>query len=1203
MQKKRCIPHEIRNLWVILTAIFLLGVATQVSAQVDQGSITGVITDSSGSAISGASVTLVNQETGLSFSRTTGASGYYTFSPIKIGTYTLTASAPSFETLKQENIHLNVSQTVGLNLSLKPGVVNDTITVTSTPELQTEEASTGQVFTAKTIDDTPLNGRNYVFIAQLTTGVAAPNQGFRQVAGSGDFTSNGNRVSQNNFVLDGVDNNSNMQDFLNGATYAVRPPPDALAEFKVESSDYSAELGRSTGASINASIKSGTNSFHGSLWEYFQSDRLDAANYAFSESEAGKTAFHQNLFGATLGGPIWKDKLFFFADAQATLTSSFVAASANNTVPTDLERNGDFSDLLDSNLTNGNGSIGLYLPGGNSTPGQSQAESAGVTQRYLTCNGVRNVICPSSVDPVAQRILKLFPEPNQGVPGQTFQNYTIPATASTNNVTQYDARVDFNPSQKDQLFGRYSYSNNPVDNAPPFPILDGGSYGSTGQNTNYGKSGVFSETHFFSPTLSNEFRVGFNWLSASYLQDNSNVNLSAQYGLGGIPFGPSLGGFPAISFSAGSRPGVNGIGVPAYLPSSERQNVLQIIDNVSKVWGNQTVKAGINFQHIRFYGLQPPNGIGSQSFTGLYTSDPGQPKAVTGSGIADFLLNDMNSSTLNTVTPFTDLRWYYSAFVQDDWKVTPRLTLNLGIRWEYTQPQRELQNHQANFFGNYAPNNQGTGTYLIPRSQQSFPIAPALLQAFANDHINLQYTSNDYLVNPQQLNFAPRIGLSFAADDRTVFRAGAGFFYGGLENIGLGLNLANNAPFYVQANFIPQPDICQNINNAITCPTNGQTLETGFGAAANSAAALADASVVGTIYANDQNAETAYTAAYNLSMQHSLSSSMSFTIGYQGNQSKRLRMSYDANNYNAPVPFQTPNPQDLQPFHDFSIVNVANQGVGRYDSLQAKIDKQYSHGFYFLVGYTWAHCLDDAFGPIGQAEQGGYRNPTALGFRYDYGACTQDVRNRFTFSPQYDLPFGRGKRFLNHGGVVDEVVGGWKSSFVFQAQSGNPIFLTSSNQSSSYPIKVSNPFGRGGIVDSAAQVNFVCATKTRTLQQWFNPCAFKNPPQAASITDPSNNLISASSAGLIPFGPPGRVDVVGPGFNKLDMSLFKSFAIPVYASSLQFRADAFNLLNHPSFGNPGSSLTGASGQAITSSRFSGIIPSARVIQLALRLTF
>lgn len=1198
MHRRACSPYNLCSWVIIFTSLLLLVITAPAIAQVDQGSITGIITDSSGSAIVGATLTLVNDETGLSFSRKTGTSGNYLFSPIKIGTYTLTVSAPSFESLKQENIHVNVSQTVGLNLSLKPGVVADTVTVTSTPELQTEEASTGQVFTAKTIDETPLNGRNYVFIAQLTTGVAAPNQGFRQVAGAGDFTSNGNRVSQNNFVLDGVDNNSNMQDFLNGATYAVRPPPDALAEFKVESSDYSAELGHSTGASINASIKSGTNTFHGSTWEYFQSDRLNAGDYF-----TGKTAFHQNLFGGTLGGPIWKNKIFFFADAQATLTSSFVAAQPNNTVPTDLMRNGDFSELLDPTKTNGQGSIGLYLPGGNSTATVGGTEAPGVTQRYLTCNGVRNVICPGQVNPIAQRILKLFPEPNQGVPGQTFQNYTIPATSATNNTTQYDARLDFNPSQSDQIFGRYSYSNNPATFAPPLGILDGGSYGATGQNSNYGKSGVISETHFFSPTLSNEFRVGFNWLNASVLQDNSNVNIAAQYGLGGIPSGPNLGGFPNISFtSPDTGLGVHNIGVPGYMPSAEKQNVLQIIDNVSKTLGNHTFKTGINFQHIRFFGLQPPNGIGSQNFNGTYTSDPGQPSVVTGSGIADFLLDDMNSSNLNTVTPFTDLRWYWAAFVQDDWKVTPRLTLNLGLRWEYTQPQRELHNEQANFVGTYTSNNQGTGTYLIPESQRNFPIAPVLLQTLAADHINIQYTSNDYLVDPQKLNFAPRIGISFAADPRTVFRAGAGLFYGGLENIGLGLNLANNAPFFVSSNFVPVPNVCQNINGAITCPTNGQTLETGFGAAANNPEALANAAGIGTIYANDQHAKTALTASYNLSMQHSLSNTMSFTVSYQGNQSKHLRMSYQANTFDGPVP-RGANGQDLQPFHDFNIVNVANQGLGRYDSLQAKIDKQYSHGLYFLAGYTWAHCLDDAFGPIGQAQQGGYRNPTALGFRYDYGDCTQDVRNRFTLSPQYDLPFGRGQRFLNHGGAVDEVVGGWKTSFVFQAQTGDPVFITSSNQGSSYPQKIGNPFGAGGVANPATQPQFNCATRTRTLQQWFNPCAFQNPPQAAQVTDPAGNLIAASSAGLIPFGPPGRVGVTGPGFNKLDMSLFKSFAIPVHESSLQFRADAFNLLNHPSFGNPGSSLTGAQGQAITSTRFSGLIPSGRVIQLALRLAF
>src|SRR5579862_5955183 len=750
-------------------ALFLCFGAMVLQAQVDQATITGVIRDSQDHVIAAATLTLVSNDTGLTFTRQTGESGVYTFTPIKIGKYTLTVSAPGFATEERQGFQVDVGQTLALNFALRPGAVSETITVTSDEDaLQTQQASTGQVFSAAVIDDMPLNDRNYVFAAQFTTGVAAPNQGFRQVAGAGDFTSNGGRVSQNNFILDGVDNNSNMQDFLNGATYAVRPPPDALAEFKVESSDYSAELGRSTGASLNASIKSGTNNLHASLWEYLRNDRMAARDY-FADST---NAYHENIFGATLGGPIWKGKIFFFADGEGTRISSFVPPQPNYTVPTALERTGDFSEMLDPGNTTGNGTIYLYQVGGNVTTTIGGTDAPGYSPRYLACNGAQNVICPGSVNSIASNILGLFPAPNEGGPHQVFNNYTVPATSTTNNTTQYDARLDYNFSSKDQMFGRYSYSNNPTTFTPPLGVLDGGGYGGDGQNSNYGKSGVFSETHFFSPTLSNEFRLGFNWLHASYLQAESATNIAAKYGLGGIPSGPTLGGFPNINFGGD----LSGIGVPSYEPSDEKQNVGQIIDNVTKVFGAHTLKAGINFQHIRFYGLQPPNGIGFQNFNGTYTSDPGQPNVVTGSGTADFLLDLMNNSGMNTVTPFTDLRWYYAVFANDDWKVNRRLTLNLGLRWEYAQPIRELNNEQANFFGTYTGMNQGTGTYLIPMAQKNFPQAANWVSTLAADHINIQYTSNQSLVNPRELNFAPRIGVSYLLSDRSVLRAGAGIF-------------------------------------------------------------------------------------------------------------------------------------------------------------------------------------------------------------------------------------------------------------------------------------------------------------------------------------------------------------------------------------------------------------------------------------------
>lgn len=1191
-------PIKLSHVFELLAIMLLCCQGARLAqAQVDQGAISGIVTDSEQRVIPAATVTIVNEATNLTLTRQTGQSGAYIFSPIKVGPYTVTVKANGFRTEVRQNIKVNVSDNVGLNIALQPGEVSDTVTVTSTPELQTEEASTGQIFSAQVINDTPLNGRNYVFIAQLTTGVAAPNQGFTQVAGAGDFTSNGSRVSQNNFLLDGVDNNSNMQDFLNGATYAVRPPPDALEEFKVESSDYSAELGRGTGAAINASIKSGTNTIHGSLWEYFSSDRMNARDYF---NTTGKTAFHQNEFGATLGGPIIKDKLFVFADAQGNRISQSNPPIPNRTVPTDLMRNGDFSQFLDPNNTQGRGAISLFLPGGNPTPSVGAAETAVDPANYQTCNGVRNVICPSQIDPIAQRILKLFPEPNQGGPNQVFQNFTVPATATTNNTTQYDVRVDYNATAKDQAFARYSYSNNPTTYTPPFgPILDGGGFGSTGQNSNYSKSGVVSENHFFSPTLSNEFRVGFNWLAAAYLPVTSQTNYSAQLGLGGIPFGPNLGGLPNINFGSGT----NGIGVTAYLPSNERQNVLQIIDSVSKTLGRHNLKAGINFQHIRFLLLQPPNGIGSENFSGTYTSDPGLIGPVSGSGFADFLMNELNSSSINTITPITNLRWYYSAFLQDDWKITPKLTLNLGLRYEYTQPQSALHDAQANFIGNYANFNKGTGIYLIPDAQKNTPFSANQLALFAADNITVQYTANKYLVQPQHLNFAPRIGLSYLVRPETVIRAGIGLFYGGLENIGGGLNLGNNAPFYVNANFNPEPNQCYNVNGSVTCPTNGQTLENGFASFLANPASVPNS--IGTIYANDQNLKTAYTTAYNASLQQSLTNTMSFTLSYQGNQSRHLRVSYNANTYQGAFP-SGQNGQDYQAFHDFGIVNVASAGIARYDSLQAKLDKRYSNGLYFLAGYTWAHCLDDSFGPIGQSAYGGYRNPTFLGFKYDYGNCTQDVRNRFTLSPQYELPFGKNKAFLSHGKLLDEVVGGWKTSAIFQAQSGNPVFVTSTNQGSSYPVRIGDPFAPGGTPNPITQPNFVCATQTRTRQQWFNPCAFANPPQAYlgnGVDNPASNQIDVSHAGTIPFGPRGRQAIYGPGFFKFDMSLFKGFALPFHESTLQVRADAFNILNHPTFGNPGSSLSGAGNQELTSTRFSGITPDARVIQVSMRLAF
>jgi hypothetical protein len=1206
MHARPSLPLALRLALFCAGAPLLVAVSVAVSsvpalAQIDQGSISGTITDSSGAIIPGAKITLINTATNLTFTRIASSAGEYTFAPLKIGDYTLTATATGFETTKRDHIQVDVSSKVGINVTLSPGEVSEVVQVHATTELQTEDASTGQVFTTEQLNDSPLQNRNYTFLAQLTTGVNPPNQQAGQTAASGSFSSNGSRSSQNNFVLDGVDNNSNMQDYLNGATYAVLPPPDALEEFKVQSSDYSAELGRGTGAAINASIKSGTNTIHGSLSEYFRSDRLAASDYF---NRAGSTAYHSNVFGATLGGPILKDKLFIFADGQGTRISQFQPEQPNNTVPTDAERNGDFSELLDPNNTNGNGAIALYKAGGNVTGSVGGAEAFKDPNQYYACPTAtaffptsiqgQNVICSANLDAVAQRILKLFPEPNQGPAHQVFQNYTIPATASTNNTTQYDVKLDFDPSSKDQAFARYSYSNNPTTFTPPLPILDGGGFGNDGQNSNYGKSGVFSETHFFSPTLTNEFRVGYNYLHASYLQVGSQTNVAAEYGLGGIPYGPSLGGFPDISIG-----GVNSIGIPGYLPSNELQNVIEFIDNVSKVLGRHSIKVGVNIQHTRFFGLQSPNPTGSEGFSGTYTSDPGDLVNVTGLGVADFLLDQMNYSSINSDTPFTDLRYYDSAYIQDDYRIRPNLTLNLGLRWEYTQPFVELHDQQANFIGNYKGLNQGTGTFLIPQSQQNYPIPAVIAQDFAKDNITVKYASNRSLVDPNYHEFAPRFGFAYQPKAGLVLRGGFGFFYGGQENVGLGENLFNNPPFFISSSYNPTPNQCYNTAaTGVVCPTNGQTLETGFGAAVTTVGGLGANANLPTLFQHDQNAKSTYTESYNVSLQQRLTDTTSFTVSYQGNVSRHLLTTVAGNQYPGVIP-NGADGQLYQPFFDFGTINrVTNSGIGDYNSVQVKAERKMSRGLYFLAGYTWSHSLDDAVQPIQGNEGAGGSNYNFLGLRFNYGSSITDVRNRFTFSPEYALPFGQGQQFLNHGGLVNQLVGGWKVNAIFQVQTGTPIALGG-------VFRTGDPFAPGGTPNAVTQHQVDCSPTVRTLAHWFNPCAFSQAPVAilpGTATTANENYVPLAQAGTLPYGG-GRVTVPGPGFNRLDLSLFKSFPLEFHNAALQLRADGFNVFNHPSFGDPNSSITGNNAGSISSSRFSGNLPDARTLQVAARLSF
>jgi hypothetical protein len=1155
-----------RYQWIGYVIMFLIlagGTASSAFGQVDQGTITGTVEDVQGGVIPHAKLILTNPSTGLTLQTEADGNGVYVFSPLKVGNYTITASAEGFASLTNIHIPVNVNQRTGLNFRMKPGSAAQTVTVTDTAsQMQSEEGAIGQTFSTEVINKTPLEGRNYVYIAQLAAGVAPPNSGARG-ANRGDFSANGQRVEQNNFILDGVDNNVNLVDFLNGSSYVIKPPPDALQEFKVQTSNYSAELGHSAGAVINASIKSGTNMLHGSLWEYFRNDALNAKDYF----DTYIPEYRENQFGATIGGPIVKNKLFFFADAEANRI--IFGETGTYTVPTIKMRTGDFSELLNPSLTGQNFQRLLYTPG-----------SAGTV--LLQCNGQQNVICPGQTDPAAQKLINSFPLPNQGISGQTYSNYLFQGRAS-DNTTQYDVRTDWNATQNDQAFARYSNYNEPQYYAPPLGVLDGGAFSQSGNIENEGRNFAASETHIFTPTMTNEIRFGYNWIRAQLLQENIGQNLSAQYGLGGIPTGSNNGGLPYFSVS-----GASSFGSPHYYPCDESENVAELLDNITKVIGNHTFKAGFDLQEIRFLALQPEQSRGGYTFSGKYTENP-KNTSDTGFGVADFLLDQISTSSINNIATTHDQRWDRVGYVQDDWKVNPQLTFNLGLRYEYAQPIVETDGRQANFVPDYA---NSTGQYLIPAKARNVPIPQTALAAFAANNIAIVYTTNNSLVNSQKTNFAPRFAFAYSPRSTTAIRGGFGLFYGGLESVGYGPNIGQNVPFIITSTF-PSAGCVPN-----NCPTNGQTLETGFSEAL--AEGLNNFSSTPTLHSYQTNIQTPYTEQWNLAFQQAIGTTTSFTLAYVGSATRHLQLDPDPNQIGYLLASGA-NAQANRPFNQFGSGGriTLMQGIASYNGLQATIERHYLNGLYFLGTYTWSRALDDAFPPLGGNGDTytSFRNWRQLGFRYDYGESYQNVPNRATANVQYDLPFGYGRRYLSHKGVADIFGGGWSTTFIFTAQSGEPLLVYPSFDSTngvgkSYAYQVGEPFAAGNI--ATVNTGVTCATQVKTVKTWFNPCAYNNPPDATGAND------------LAAYGPKGRTMVSGPGYKRIDMSVFKSFST-FRSQTLQFRADIFNLFNTPAFGQPDNTLGGSAGQ-ITSERFGGQglaaeQPDARVIQLSLKYAF
>jgi len=1177
----------------IVVALMALIQGKACLAQVDQGSIAGVIQDASGAVVPNAVITVTNVDTSLSFQTKSNGSGTYVVTPLKIGNYTITATAEGFQTTSRENVHVDAQQKLGVNLTLQLGSISQTITVsTAPPMLQTQDGAVSQVISTETINNTPLNGRNWVYIAQLTAGVAPP-FGNTRGSGSGDFVANGQRAEQNNFILDGVDNNTNLVDFLNGASYIMRPPPDALSEFSLQTSNFSAEFGHSAGGVMNASIKSGTNQIHGDMWEYFRNTNLDAINW-----NAGPNAvtppYHQNQFGATLGFPIWKNKLFYFGDIEANRISISNPTPIN--VPTALEKQGNFSELLNGDLTGVGAPTKLYQP--------NSADPA----QPLACNGQQNVFCPNQINSVASNILNLYPAPNANN-GKLYNNYLV-NLGNTDNIIQWDQRLDWNINSSDQAYARYSYLHEIKTNGLPLgPLLDGSGYGGE-YDTNLAMNFMGSETHIFNPTLTNEFRFGYNWGVFNFQQPNAyNPAAASSLGLGPQPpnLKPGQYGLPS-GYVNGTIQQWGSVGI-----SRESQNVYQILDNVTKIWGNHSLKFGVSFQAVRFYYIYAPADLGQYHWNGQFTGLPGVSN--TGSAVADMLADQENYATISQSPNVNDAQWYNSAYAQDDWKVTPRLTLNLGVRYDYFQPYKENSGAQANFVVT-GPLGIGTGSgvYQLPKSQQNVDLGAPFLSILAKDNVTVQYVDNDRLVTSQKTNFAPRIGFAYQAQPNTVFRGGFGIFYGGLQSNGNG-NLGANFPYSNQAQFFAPT--CST-GNCPSLASQGITLQAGL--LPSIGAGLQTFVSQPGFHATDTEIKTPYTMNYSFGMQQALSPSLVASISYVGNVTRHMEL-YSAPNTAPGLWRPGTNTNPFNPFPDLGGVGQEHfAGVSTYNSLQTKLEKRYSHGLSFLATYTWSHALDDASDAGGLFTAIGTRNQMLIPFIDELTNSVFDIRSRFTINGNYELPFSKGRAFFNNSRLADETVGGWSTSLTWAAQTGTPFTVSPNNSTAAnggaraYPVK--DPFSGGGTPDPTNPSLSSCPTQVKNKQNYFNPCAFRNPVPGETISDDTHPVGSVNPDGVpVLYQAPvtdkataiallggKQNNIYGPGYYQVNMSLFKSF--PTWREqNLQFRADAFNLLNHPTLGQPNGSMNSNGGLISGPKFFQNNTPDARFFQLSLKYIF
>lgn len=1155
------------GLWT-LACITATGVAY---AQVE-ATLSGTVIDSSGARVPSATLTVRNVSTGVVASVGSTDAGEYSFLALPPGVYDITASKEGFQSTLVRGIELIVYQKARLDISMSVGKVNTTVKVDgAAPLIETTTANVGTVIGQMPIVQLPLNLRRYGALATLVPGTTPDNGGVAAQTIASPFSettynANGARSSSNNYLIDGIDSRN-----LGEGGFALQPPPDAIQEFKIQTNVYSAIFGITAGSTVNLVTKSGTNGFHGSVYEFVRNDMFDARNY-FATSVAPNK---RNQFGFTLGGPLRKDRTFWFVNYEGLRESKALGAQTI-IVPTTAQRAGDFSSYLTGNVLNlcGSGGPGNlnYDTGQLFDPGSlalfaCPLGSAKAGSTILVGNPVAgNVI--TNIDPVAQKVLDAYPQPNvAGV-----QNF-INAVPQSRNDEQWLVRIDHTLSNKDRLSGRYLLGNSNI--LLPFDASFIPAFGR--KQTFRGQNVGLTWTHAFGDHLLNEARFGFQRDSAYRAgRDVPRApGFMASFGIDNFAaIGPSYESFPYFSIT-----GFGSVGDAGYRPATYPDMVEKYQDNLTWVRGKHTIVVGADMQFYQVLHLIVPISVnGAINYNGQYSSLNNEIPGVGAiKGLADLMLGYPSGG--NWTRRFVPNYWvgggFWNGYAQDDIKLSSRLSLNLGLRYEFRRPVVDKGNSLVTLVPT-GPKFAGPGNAILVTAADdtqndayctdpfySYLTTPdgrcLVATSAARGQLGFTGRTRRTLLHTYKNNWAPRIGVAWRAlgTDKLVVRGGYGIFY----------------------DWLPLENLSFVNDNPITAPT--QVYTTSAGTPPPGKVQQMFSAAGGIVPIGDQflslyvapKYKTPYLQSWSFGIGSQLGKNWAADIDYIGNKGSNYGLLHLFGNQ------PRPGVGDLRPrrpYPDFNIdLFTDSTGRSNYNSLQAKLTKSTSMGLTFLASYTFQKGLNNGDGNEGFIGGGGQlasqndNNPEA-----DYGRSYSDQRHRFVISYVWELPVGRGKRFLNQGGPVQQIFGGWQISGVTSFASG-------------FPITVFSDFDYSNTGTLSPRPDRTCSggNGPKTLQQWFDTSCFSTDALAAAL-----------AKGAPRFGNSGRSLFDGPGSINWDLAALKNFAF-TDRYQLEFRAEAYSVLNHPNPGFPNANF----GDPNFGHIFSGT--GARTMQFSLKLAF